>query len=71
MGSVLPSTTFPAQAKEAFLKVFSKLSVGVIWKFEQTDLQGKPKNVFISKWLPQRSVLCKYILMFSNFNEER
>ncbi|CAH2041369.1 unnamed protein product, partial [Iphiclides podalirius] len=29
----------------------------VVWKWETKSLPGKPKNIFVSKWLPQNDLL--------------
>lgn len=41
-----------------FLQAFAKLEQNVLWKFE-AELENVPKNVMISKWLPQSDVLGK------------
>ena len=40
-----------------FLEVFSKLKQKVLWKWETEKMDGLPKNVMLSKWLPQQDVL--------------
>lgn len=58
MGSVLKSTSFSREKRNAFVTAFSKLpSTGVIWKWEESELEMKSENIFISKWLPQRDIL--------------
>lgn len=39
------------------MKTFAKLPYKVLWKFEDDQLEGKPENVEINKWLPQQDVL--------------
>lgn len=39
------------------LEVFSELPYKILWKFENDELEGKPANVKISKWLPQQDLL--------------
>lgn len=39
------------------IKTLAKLPYKVLWKFEDDELIGKPKNVLINKWLPQQDVL--------------
>ncbi len=49
----------PKEAKKIFLSSFSKLKQRVVWKWE-TETMGDikiPKNVKLSKWLPQQDVL--------------
>ncbi|XP_034662986.1 UDP-glucuronosyltransferase 2A1-like [Drosophila subobscura] len=57
MGSNLKSKTLPLEKRQALLDTFSQLKQRVLWKFEDTDLPGKPKNVFISDWFPQDDIL--------------
>ncbi|XP_023014643.2 UDP-glycosyltransferase UGT5 [Leptinotarsa decemlineata] len=47
---------FSAERLRAILNVFSKIKQKVIWKFE-SDLEEKPENVMLLKWLPQQDVL--------------
>lgn len=56
MGSNTKSSQFSAEKREAILRAFATLKQKVLWKFEE-DLPNKPKNVMISKWLPQDDVL--------------
>lgn len=39
------------------MNAFSELPYKVLWKFEAEEMEGKPDNVKISKWLPQQDVL--------------
>ena len=55
-GSVIKSKEFPEEMKKEILKAFSRLKYDVLWKFEE-DLPQLPKNVKISKWLPQSDIL--------------
>lgn len=57
MGSNLRSSNFPAKLIQEILQVFSKLKQHVLWKWEDTNLPGKPKNVLISAWFPQDDIL--------------
>lgn len=57
MGSNLKSKDLTEDYKEVLMDVFKKLSVKVLWKFEEENLPNKPENLKISKWLPQRAVL--------------
>ncbi|KAL1491841.1 hypothetical protein ABEB36_012376 [Hypothenemus hampei] len=56
LGSNLKSKDLPSEQKQWILSVLGNLKEKVLWKFEE-DLPGKPKNVFIKKWLPQQDVL--------------
>lgn len=43
--------------RKVLTEVFSELPYQVLWKFEANHLEGQPKNVKISKWLPQQDLL--------------
>lgn len=49
-------TTVPEHIKKIFLTVLAQLSCRVLMKYEE-DLEDKPKNIMIKKWLPQRDIL--------------
>ncbi|XP_050505874.1 UDP-glycosyltransferase UGT5-like [Diabrotica virgifera virgifera] len=57
MGSNLKSAEMTQETKDALMKAFSKRKESVLWKFEDDNLPGKPKNVRIEKWLPQSDLL--------------
>lgn len=57
LGTNVRSSNLPKEKLEALLNVFGSLDVNVLWKFEDTELPGKPKNVYISKWFPQFDLL--------------
>jgi len=57
MGSIIQAVQWPEDKREAFVKAFGKLKQKVLWKYENDTLPGKPDNVMISKWIPQRDVL--------------
>lgn len=57
LGSNVKSNSLPQETLNKFMSVFSRLPYEVLWKFEDDDLPGKPKNVHIMKWFPQQAVL--------------
>ncbi|XP_044753278.1 UDP-glycosyltransferase UGT5-like [Coccinella septempunctata] len=57
MGSNLKSKDLPPRIRGSILKVFAKLDVKVLWKWEDETLPGQPGNVKLSKWLPQQEIL--------------
>ncbi|KAH8375036.1 hypothetical protein KR200_011652 [Drosophila serrata] len=57
MGSNLKSKTLPLDKRQALIDTFAQLKQRVLWKFEDTNLPGKPDNVFISDWFPQDDIL--------------
>lgn len=57
MGSLIKSSEWPVEKREAFVKTFGKLKQKVIWKYEASELPNKPDNVMISPWVPQRDIM--------------
>lgn len=57
LGSNAKSTYLPDETIQKLLKTFSQIKQRVVMKWESDSLEGKPDNVFISKWLPQDDVL--------------
>lgn len=57
MGSNLKSKDLPVAKKQEILSAFKNLKQRVLWKFEDTNLEGKPDNVFIRDWFPQDDIL--------------
>lgn len=55
-GTNVQSSELPMEKKNAFLNVFRKLKEVVIWKWEESNLENKPDNVIIRKWLPQKEI---------------
>ncbi|XP_046734171.1 UDP-glucosyltransferase 2-like [Diprion similis] len=56
-GSNIQSSTLGSDKLKIILAALGQLKQRVLWKFEATDLPGRPKNVMIRKWLPQNDVL--------------
>ncbi|XP_015369149.1 PREDICTED: UDP-glucuronosyltransferase-like [Diuraphis noxia] len=56
MGSMLRGESFSAEKRQMFLNVFAKIPQRILWKWEG-ELPGKPPNVMIRKWMPQRDIL--------------
>ncbi|KAJ8966898.1 hypothetical protein NQ314_003244 [Rhamnusium bicolor] len=57
LGSNMKGIYLPNDTVEIFLSVFKQLPYNVIFKWENDTLPGKPDNVYISKWLPQLTIL--------------
>ncbi|XP_059481178.1 UDP-glucosyltransferase 2-like [Neocloeon triangulifer] len=57
LGSNIKSRLLPDEVKKGILEVFGSLKLKILWKFEDDDLPGKPKNVMINKWLSQQDIL--------------
>ena len=56
-GSVLKASQMSDKIRTIFTTAFSKLKQRVIWKWETEEMEGKPDNVMLSKWLPQQDLL--------------
>ncbi|CAH4028510.1 UDP-glycosyltransferase UGT5-like [Pieris brassicae] len=56
-GSNVQSTDLTGQKRQAFMNVFKRLKQRIIFKWEEDTLEGKPDNVMIRKWLPQKEIL--------------
>ncbi|XP_050344523.1 UDP-glycosyltransferase UGT5-like [Nymphalis io] len=56
-GSMLKATLTPKDKIEAITAALSELPQRVIWKWEEKTLPGNPKNIYLSKWLPQNDIL--------------
>ncbi|XP_067012390.2 UDP-glycosyltransferase UGT5 [Anabrus simplex] len=58
MGSMIRSSSFPNDKRQALLDAFLQLPYKVLWKWEDDQVPGLPSNVKIEKWLPQYEILC-------------
>ncbi|XP_068631749.1 uncharacterized protein [Battus philenor] len=56
-GSMLKAATTPKDKVETIISALSELPQRVIWKWEEKSLPGNPKNIYLSKWLPQNDIL--------------
>ncbi|KAG8322111.1 UDP-glucuronosyltransferase 1-1 [Homalodisca vitripennis] len=57
LGTVVPVHLMPSEYIQVFVNVFRKLPYKILWKTEAEGVTDLPKNVMITKWLPQQSVL--------------
>ncbi|CAL8089908.1 unnamed protein product [Orchesella dallaii] len=57
MGSAIKGDMMPEAKRKMILSVFSKLKQQVLWKWESETMPDLPKNVKLSKWLPQQDLL--------------
>ncbi|XP_044733375.1 UDP-glycosyltransferase UGT5-like, partial [Chrysoperla carnea] len=57
LGSNVKSESLPKSKRDEILKAFEKLPYNILWKWENSTLIDKPKNVYIKQWLPQQDVL--------------
>lgn len=60
-GSMLKAASTPKDKLEAIFAALAELPQRVIFKWEEKTLPGNPKNVYVSKWLPQNDILGKQI----------
>ena len=56
-GSVLKASQMSDELRIIFTTVFAKLPQRILWKWETDEMEGKPENVMLSKWLPQQDIL--------------
>ena len=57
-GSVIKGSLMTEENKRILLNVFKRFpQYDFLWKWDQDTMPGKPDNVLLSKWLPQRNVL--------------
>ncbi|XP_066259817.1 UDP-glycosyltransferase UGT5-like [Euwallacea similis] len=57
MGSNLKAKDMSEEKKQIFFNVFKRLKQKILWKFEDKNVTGLPKNVFIKSWMPQQDIL--------------
>ncbi|KAJ3667212.1 hypothetical protein Zmor_002612 [Zophobas morio] len=57
LGSNMKSVLLPKEKQQEILRALAKIPYNVLWKWENDDLDDKPKNVLIRKWFPQNDVL--------------
>ncbi|XP_066137699.1 UDP-glycosyltransferase UGT5-like [Euwallacea fornicatus] len=57
MGSNLKAKNMSEEKKQIFFNVFKRLKQKILWKFEDENVMGLPKNVFIMSWMPQQDIL--------------
>lgn len=57
-GGNVKSSSMPEHIQHELIKGFAKLSLQVIWKWENISIQEiVSKNVHVTPWLPQRDIL--------------
>lgn len=52
LGSNVKASKLNPKYIKTFLRVFESLDFDVIWKWETNEMENKPENVMLSKWLP-------------------
>ena len=56
-GSVLKASVMSDDKRKTMLNAFGKLNQRVLWKWETEQMEDKPPNVMLHKWVPQQDVL--------------
>jgi len=60
-GSVLSGHKMPESKRNAIVDALKRLGkergIKAIWKWESEEMQGKPDNVLLKKWLPQQDLI--------------
>ena len=56
-GSQFKASSMTSEQKTIFNEAFEELNVPIIWKWNDDNVSGIPKNVRVSKWLPQNDLL--------------
>lgn len=65
LGSYVQSSLMPKEKVKEILTAFSKIKQRVLWKWEDDNIPDLPKNVMVSKWMPQSDILAhKNIVLF-------
>jgi len=56
-GTAIRASQMDDAKRRIFTNAFSQLNQTVIWKWESGQMDAKPANVHLSKWLPQQDLL--------------
>lgn len=64
---MIKANSIPKDKLDAILGAISELPQRFIWKLNNKTLPGNPKNVLLSKWLPQNDILGKVLLQILCF----
>ena len=56
-GTVVKASIMPDTKRKVLLNVFRNLKQKILWKWETDQMEDKPPNVMLHKWLPQQDVL--------------
>lgn len=64
LGSNVKASKLNPKYIKTFLRVFESLDYDVIWKWETNEMENKPENVMLSKWLPVSITSSIFLFMF-------
>ena len=56
-GTVLQASLMSDDLRLKLTSVFGQLKQRILWKWESEEMENKPDNVMLSKWLPQQDIL--------------
>ncbi|XP_063706101.1 UDP-glucosyltransferase 2-like [Culicoides brevitarsis] len=56
-GSNVKSSSLKKETLNELIETFKAVKYDILWKFEADNLENKPKNVKIGKWMPQQDIL--------------
>jgi len=55
-------SSLPEHIKKALMDALAQIPQRVLLKYED-EMENKPKNFMIKKWLPQREILCNIFVI--------
>lgn len=67
LGSNVKASKLNPKYIRTFLRVFESLDFNVIWKWETNEMENKPENVMLSKWLPVGLKSVSFLTLFNIF----
>lgn len=53
----MKTSSLPLSKIKDMIAALAEFPQRVIWKWERKALPGNPKNILVSKWLPQNDIL--------------
>ncbi len=66
---ILSGSKMPEPKRQELVKAFQALKergIKVLWKWETEEMEGRPDNILLKKWLPQQDVLGKIKQVLEN-----
>jgi len=62
-GSILSGSRMPEEKRREISKALQRVGdergIKAVWKWESEEMEGKPHNVLLQKWLPQQDIIGK------------
>nr|XP_032518412.1 uncharacterized protein LOC116770883 [Danaus plexippus plexippus] len=67
-GTILKPSSIKPEKLKSIIEALEELPQRVVWKWNKRTLPGNPKNIYLSKWLPQNDILAhpKTVAFFSH-----